>query len=341
MKKYSLAVIIPCWNCESFIRKLLDCLLRQTFSDWKAFLVDDGCTDGTTAIIKKYSEHDARFNYVLRSREPKGAQTCRNIGFDLSKGAEYVVFFDADDLIAPYCFEQRVKFMKGHSHLDFAVFPAKAFKRSIFDETNLVYGMRFADDDLQAMLNWNLPMVVWNNIYHRQSLVDYDMKWDERLLSLQDSDFNIQAMAKRMKYEYADGKVDYFYRRVDDGITKKIRTNQHYDSHLCLLGKTLDTVSSFSPNYDFSLRNHVLLFMDLMQGHSSYLKSITKLPWVRKHIIFRLKLLILLLFRLRGKKHLFWKEVQYSRQLTKRWLEFMKEKVGLLRTDETMGLFAN
>ena len=105
---YTLAVVIPCWNCEQYIGALLDCLLSQTLLDWKAFLIDDWCEDGTAGIIKSYEAKDARIRYYKRDREPKGAQTCRNIGFGLTEGAKYVVFFDSDDLIAPYCFEQRV-----------------------------------------------------------------------------------------------------------------------------------------------------------------------------------------------------------------------------------------
>lgn len=325
MKDFSLAVIIPCWNCEAYIGEMLDCLLNQTFTDWKAFLVDDGCIDGTAAIIRDYALKDARINYVLRNRNPKGAQTCRNIGFELSEGAKYVVFFDADDLIALYCLQQRVEYMEKHQGLDFAVFPAKAFINDIFDETNYVYGIQFVEDDLQAMLNWNLPMVVWNNIYRRWSLVEFDLRWDERLLSLQDSDFNIQVIVRGLHYEYADGNIDYFYRIVDNGIAKKIRTKQHYDSHVYLLNKTLDSVSLFSKSYDFYLRNHVLLFMDLMHENKFHLKQITKLSWVRKHVWFRFKLLILMLLNFRGKKHLFREETEYSRQLSKCWTESMKE----------------
>ena len=340
MKGYTLAVIIPCWNCESYVGELLNCLLNQTFSDWEAFFVDDGCADSTGDVIRKFAARDGRIKYVQRERGPKGAPTCRNIGFDLSQAAKYVIFLDADDLIAPYCFEQRVDYLQNHSQLDFAVFPAKAFKHSIFDETALVYGVRFIADDLQAMLNWNLPMIVCTNIYKRQALVDYALKWDENLLSLQDSDFNIQAMVKGMHYEYADGQVDYFYRRVDSGITKKIRTEQHYHSHIYMLEKTLNSVSSSSLNYDFFLGNHVLLFMDLMRGNLPCLKKITQLSWMRKHWLFRCKLVLLILFRFRGKKHLFKKEVRYSKQMTSRWIEFMKVKAESIRNDGSMNLFA-
>ena len=331
MKDYSLAVIIPCWNCELYIRETLECLLKQSFSDWKAFLVDDGCTDGTAAIILEYSKKDVRFNYILRDRKPKGAQTCRNIGLELSYGAEFVVFFDADDLVAPYCFEQRVSFLQDHSQLDFAVFPAKAFKKSVLDETDFVYGVRFIENDLQAMLNWNLPMVVWNNIYRRQSLIAYDLRWDERLLSLQDSDFNIQAMVKGMRYEYAYGKVDYFYRLVEKKKKKKIRTQQHNESHAYLLDKTLNSVSSFSSEYDFFLRNHVLLFMPMLKDDKAFLMTIYNSSWVRSHWMFRLKLLLLLLMKFRGKKYLFKKELRYSGHMTRQWIEFMKKKAALLR----------
>lgn len=340
-RDYTLAVVIPCWNCEPYIRETLECLLKQSFSDWKAFLVDDGCTDGTAAIVKEYTKIDSRFYFESRNREPKGAQTCRNIGFDLTEGAEFVVFFDADDVIAPYCFEQRVKYIQSHPQLDFAVFPAKAFKHRVFDETNLVYGMRFIDNDLQAMLNWNLPMIVCTNIYRRHALVNYDLRWDEKLLSLQDSDFNIQAIIKGMRYEYANASPDYFYRRIDNGISKKIRTKLHYDSHIYMLGKTLNSVASFSPDYGFYLRNHVLLFMNMMRDYPSYLKSVSQLSWVRKDLLFHLKIMLLVLLKFKGKTRLFKKEIQYSRQMTSMWVEFMKTKAESLRMGGFDGIYSN
>ena len=102
---------------------MLDSLLAQTFEDFRVFVVDDQSTDRSLDILNDYSKKDKRINVYIRDREPKGAQTCRNIGFDLTIGAKFVVFFDNDDLVAPYCLEQRVRFMELHQELDYAIFP--------------------------------------------------------------------------------------------------------------------------------------------------------------------------------------------------------------------------
>lgn len=67
IKECNLAVIIPCWNCEDYIGGMLDCLQKQTYSDWKAFIVDDGCTDGTAEIIKHYSANDVRIQKLFKN----------------------------------------------------------------------------------------------------------------------------------------------------------------------------------------------------------------------------------------------------------------------------------
>lgn len=326
MKDYSLAVIIPCWNSESYVGAMLDCLFSQSFSDWRAFLIDDGCTDKTPDIIKEYSLRDSRIVYALRNRGPKGAQTCRNIGFDMSEGAKYVVYFDSDDLISPNCFQQRVSYMEDHQECDFAVFPAMAFEEKVFDFHDLFFGKKFLDDSLQAMLNRNLPMVGWTNIYRRDSLVRYNLSWDERLLSMQDSDFNIQSLVSGMVFHFAEGEVDYFYRRTQTGISKKIPSPEHLDSHLCLLSKTLTSVSRSRTNYSFYLKNYVVLFFKFFQATPDKFAELINIPWIRKHVGFYLKLYLYYLSGFRGKKYLFRKQLKYSSELTSRWFSQMKKE---------------
>lgn len=324
---YFLAVIIPCWNCKPYIGEMLDCLLNQTFTDWKAFLVDDWCTDGTTEIVKEYAAKDARIQYFKRNREPKGAQTCRNIGFELSEGAKYVVFFDADDLIAPYCFEQRVVFMEAHQELGMGVFPAKAFKQNIYDEENNVYGLPFISDDLEAFLNWNLPFTVWTNIYRRDAYNIHSLQWDEKVLSLQDSFFNICALASGIKYAYSDNaKFDYFYRIGHVGVAKKIKTLEHYESHLYYLNRIANIIeNNYGNKYGFFVQNLFLLcLIQVFNCDKSMLNRMIDLSWVKTQYRFRVKLMLYSLFNMRGKSYLFKKHLTYSRSMASKWQDHMK-----------------
>ena len=92
-----LSVIIPCYNNGPLLSEMINCILRQTYDDWELIVVDDGSTDDTPAIVGNFAANDSRIRLVQRDREPKGSATCRNIGFDHSRG-RYIKHLDADDL---------------------------------------------------------------------------------------------------------------------------------------------------------------------------------------------------------------------------------------------------
>ncbi len=210
-----MAVIIPCWNSGLFIRQMLNSIISQTFLDFKVYCVDDHSEDDTMAVIQEYAENDSRICVVSRDRLPKGAPTCRNIGFELSEGAEYVIWFDSDDVVAPFCLEQRVHFMDSHPELDFGCFKAKSFISEVTeDQKTTLYGYAcpFSDDLTRFMRQCN-PFGGWELIHRRSSLIKYQMSWDENLLSAQDTDFIIQLLLEKVNYGYAEeSRIDYFRR---------------------------------------------------------------------------------------------------------------------------------
>ena len=97
-----ISIIIPSYNEEKNISRCLDSVLNQTFTDFEVLCVDDGSTDKTFDIIKKYSEKDGRI-IPLKNSE-KGVSSARNFGIDNSKG-EYIGFVDSDDFIQPQMYE--------------------------------------------------------------------------------------------------------------------------------------------------------------------------------------------------------------------------------------------
>lgn len=99
MKPPLVSIIIPTYNRAHLLDETLDSVLDQTYTNWECIVVDDGSTDGTDSLLAKYCENDNRFKYYHRPKDrPKGANTCRNYGFELSEG-EYVNWFDDDDVM--------------------------------------------------------------------------------------------------------------------------------------------------------------------------------------------------------------------------------------------------
>ena len=328
-----IAVVIPCWNEENLLPEMLNSILLQTYTNWIAICVDDHSTDRTAEIIKSYHNQDERIIYVLRDKEPKGGQTCRNIGLAHITDAKYVCFFDADDTIAPYCLEQRVSFMEEHPLLDCGVFPAIAYVNNINEEQGDVYGVKIFDDDLKAILNMNLPMTGWTNIYRVSCRDLFDLKWDEQVLSMQDSDYSLKMLLSGVNYDYAtNALVDYYYHIGDGGVAKKISTVQHFDSHIYCLDKITRSISNmYGKEYDFYLEVRIYLHVRMFYNTWKPYHKLLNLSWLKGRWAFKMRLLIYLLTFKRGRRFLFNKYHKYTNQQTDIWRQSMKKYRKILQ----------
>ena len=320
---------------------MLDSILAQSFQDWRLFVVDDQSTDSSLDIIKNYARRDERINDIVRVRTPKGAQTCRNIGFDRAEGAEYVMWFDADDVIAPYCFEQRVNYMERHPELDYGIFPAITFKDELWEKKAWCYGFPLGGDELQAMLLGTLPMVGWTNIYRKSSLKKKMHCWDENILSAQDWDFNFQSILLGFKYDYAikeGARVDYFYRTKPNPnkISAKILTEAHFDSHLYLLQKSMMSLSiEWKRQYLRELEVYLYNNAKILTKSIKYYNQLFAIPWVKEHKIFMLRLWLWKICGFRLGRRLFFREITVRAKLVQdEWRCLVENEYGQLLSNQ-------
>ena len=93
-----ISVVIPAYNAEQFLDETLESVLSQTYENWECIIVNDGSTDNTESVAKKWCEKDTRFRYFYK--ENSGASDTRNLGIKKARG-EYIAFLDADDLYMP------------------------------------------------------------------------------------------------------------------------------------------------------------------------------------------------------------------------------------------------
>ena len=102
-KKVKVSVIVPVYNTEMYLEKCLSSLKNQTLKEMEFIVIDDGSTDKSFEIMKKYAKEDKRFR--VYSKENEGVGKTRNLGIELSKG-KYVGFVDSDDFISNDYFEE-------------------------------------------------------------------------------------------------------------------------------------------------------------------------------------------------------------------------------------------
>lgn len=97
-----ISIIIPMYNVERYLRRCLDSVLNQTFSDWTAICVDDGSPDKSGAIASEYAKRDKRF--IVVHKKNGGLSDARNYGMKYADG-EYIMYLDSDDFIHPQTME--------------------------------------------------------------------------------------------------------------------------------------------------------------------------------------------------------------------------------------------
>ena len=92
------SVVMPVYNGEKFLGKSIESVLSQTFTKFELIIVEDGSTDNSPEISKKYEKSDSRVRVLSHENSKNlGVSTSRNLGIEKSRG-KYISFCDADDL---------------------------------------------------------------------------------------------------------------------------------------------------------------------------------------------------------------------------------------------------
>lgn len=84
MSNPKISVIVPVYNAESTIRRCVDSILAQTFTDFECLLIDDGSKDRSGEICDEYAEKDSRV--MAFHKENGGVSSARNLGLDNARG---------------------------------------------------------------------------------------------------------------------------------------------------------------------------------------------------------------------------------------------------------------
>lgn len=104
------SIVVPVYNCESFIQETIVSVQAQTYQNWELILVDDCSKDKSAELIRKMAQTDERIRYVAQPVN-QGAAKARNVGVDYAKG-RFLCYLDSDDLWLPEKIETELFFAK-------------------------------------------------------------------------------------------------------------------------------------------------------------------------------------------------------------------------------------
>ncbi len=106
--KINIDIIMPNYNKGIFIDEAIKSVLRQSFKNWKLFIVDDNSSDNSRDIILKYKKNKKIKIFFLKNN--KGPSFCRNLAIKKSK-AKYIAFLDSDDYWTKEKLSSQLNFM--------------------------------------------------------------------------------------------------------------------------------------------------------------------------------------------------------------------------------------
>lgn len=164
-----ISIIVPVYNVEKYIRRCLDSILAQTFTDWECILVDDGSPDNSGTICDEYTEKDNRFRVI--HKENGGQAIARNVALDIAQG-EYFAFIDSDDCVHPQYLDILYSTAKQHnatisvcSAISFSVKPPE--QENIKEICSVKKGAEFFRDCFLGAIDYK-PWVLWDKLWKRE-----------------------------------------------------------------------------------------------------------------------------------------------------------------------------
>jgi len=104
-----ISVIIPIYKVENYLRRCVDSVLSQTYSNIEIILIDDGSPDRCGEICDEYAKKDGRIKVI--HKENGGLSDARNAGIEIAQG-KYITFLDSDDWIHPKYLERLYNLLK-------------------------------------------------------------------------------------------------------------------------------------------------------------------------------------------------------------------------------------
>lgn len=204
-----ISIIIPFYNVEKYLEECLSSIKTQTFSNYECLMIDDGSTDSSREIAKKFLD-DSRFK--LLGDKHIGFPLSKNLGLDNAKG-DYILFVDSDDYIESNCLEVLYNnLIETNSDISCASYTTSEYRdREIKLET-------FEDRDF-IMNKLLCNSFLWNKLYKRYI---FDNMRFEDVEALSDTMLNYLLFEKAHKTCHTN-IITYHHRIHDESMTHYVR----------------------------------------------------------------------------------------------------------------------
>lgn len=221
----NISIVIPSYNRADVISETLDSLLLQSYMDWECIIVDDGSTDNTKIVVSRYLQ-DKRFSFYDRPQTMlKGANSCRNFGFEKSKG-KYIKFLDSDDLLTDDCLQKQVSVMEKNPNIKLCLsygqyFNDKTKVREEYWSRNMDYA-NYLVGHITNKIRWAISDILWRRSFFKKS------PFREGLMNSQEWLMHGQALLNLQNIEIYNLKETFTLIRRGNVRMSSVKSSNYY-----------------------------------------------------------------------------------------------------------------
>lgn len=214
LKNHLVSIIVPIYNSEKYVEACISSLIEQTYKKIEIILVNDGSTDGSLEVCRKWEKKDSRIR--LYSNPNYGVSYTRNYAIHKSEG-EFIVFVDSDDIVSENYIATLISLIKT-DNVEIASTSYVCFYNERKLKFNICKGKKIVGRDIEcAFYNLTTGMIC-GKIYRSKIIKEYNIVFDENIAVMEDLLFNFQYARYCQQLAYNNSSLYGYRQRKNSSI---------------------------------------------------------------------------------------------------------------------------
>lgn len=265
-----ISIIVPIYNVEKYLKRCIDSILAQNYTDFELLLIDDGSTDKSGNLCDEYKLKDARIRVF--HKENGGVSTARNLGLQNASG-EWITFVDSDDYIENDYLYKLYKNLST-SELVVSAYIYESTKENVIEKLsneNII----ISSGNLNDLLMRGAFMTPICKLFSRDIITNNNIKFDDKIHSGEDTLF-VYTYLYYVTNVTTIENVLYHYCITGSGLSTKVLKLNEYNYMLDSFYERLKYFEEKYVDYDMSLRYVYIvfeIFLKLINNSNSYSRN--------------------------------------------------------------------
>ena len=265
MNSPTVSVVLPVFNCEKYIGAAIESIVTQTYRDFELVIVNDGSTDNTESIVRKFS--DPRIIYQ-KNEKNSGLIYTLNKAIETSKG-KYIARMDSDDISLPDRLQQQCEFLEQHP--DVGIVATTIIN---IDDNDRQLGAWELDRKTVSHSTIRKAMLRENCISHPSVMGKAELfhrfPYQEQQKNVEDYDLWLRLLANNIQFAKIANPL-LLYRIHEASVTSVVLKNKNFFfKHLHMKLRLLADLGKFN---GYALRILLSALIDLAFGIGKSIKS--------------------------------------------------------------------